>query len=147
MEIVPQAVLFQPVNTIRFYISSNPELSSVFHHPSVVQEVEVETTSIDAYIARNNWQRLDVIKSDIEGYDCAALLGGHEAIKRWRPFIAFEYSYDADPETAGAVFDMLSENGYTLRKLVLKTGSLTTFNWQQGKGDVNVVCFPPERSE
>lgn len=146
VEIVPQAVLVQPANTIRFYISSNPELSSVSHHASVVQEVEVETTSIDAYIARNNWQRLDVIKSDIEGYDCAALLGGRKAIARWRPFIAFEYSYDTDPETAGAVFDMLAENGYTLRMLVLKTGSLTTFDWQQGTGSVNVICFPPGRS-
>ena len=144
VEVVPQAVLAQPASTIRFYISSNPELSSVsYHAASVVQEVEVETTSIDAYIARNNWKRLDVIKSDIEGYDCAALLGGQGAITRWRPFIAFEYSFDTDPETAGAVFDMLAENGYTLRTLVLKTGNLTTFNWQQGAGSVNVICFPP----
>lgn len=146
LDIVPQAVTRAGGASARFYIAANPELSSISPQAHAVQEIEVKTTSIDDYIAQCRWPRLDVIKMDIEGHDCAALLGGNQTIARWRPFIAFEYSYDTDPKTAEAAFDTLAENGYMLRALTLKTGQLGAFDWRQGAGSVNVLCFPPQHS-
>jgi FkbM family methyltransferase len=143
IDIVPQAVTRVGGTTTRFYIAANPELSSITPQSQAEQEIEVKTTSIDEYIAQHQWPRLDVIKMDIEGHDCAALLGACTSIARWRPFIAFEYAYDTDTETARAAFDLLADNGYTLQALTLKTGQLGAIDWRQGAGSKDVICVPP----
>jgi FkbM family methyltransferase len=47
----------------------------------------VEIMTIDGL----NLDRLDFIKLDVEGYECAALAGGIETIKKYRPYIWVEF--------------------------------------------------------
>jgi len=52
--------------------------------------------------------RLDFIKLDVEGYECAALAGGIETIKKYRPYIWVEFfitGADAIKRTLAAVPD------------------------------------------
>ena len=47
----------------------------------------VEIMTIDGF----NLDRLDFIKLDVEGYECAALLGGAQTIQKYRPYIWVEF--------------------------------------------------------
>jgi FkbM family methyltransferase len=49
---------------------------------------EVDVVAIDDM----NLRRLDFLKLDIEGYECEALRGGIETIKKYRPWIWIEYN-------------------------------------------------------
>ena len=45
---------------------------------------EVETTTLDAYLARMRLDRVDLLKADVEGSECALLLGARESLRSRR---------------------------------------------------------------
>jgi hypothetical protein len=113
-------------------------LSSLDDPTNAQQVIEVETVTLDDYLA--GWPRLDVIKLDIEGYDCQALLGARHSLEKFRPVITFEYSGTADA-AAEEVFHLLDNLGYTLYGLVLRTGAVQPIDWRS-PGHYNVLCLP-----
>lgn len=152
IDIVPKAVA-QQVGTTEFYLATEPEKSGISPVVDItpIQKIEVETISLDAYVASQKWPRVDIIKIDVEGYDCQALLGAKEIITRFHPVITFEFSYSTDPSLAAAAFELLLSSGYTLRRIVHRSGftlgKLTDFNWQQQADEealIDVLSLPAD---
>jgi FkbM family methyltransferase len=51
-------------------------------------KLEVKTISIDDWMKKNNIQKIDFIKMDIEGAEINALLGAKETLKKYKPKLA-----------------------------------------------------------
>jgi len=108
----------------------------------VQERIPVQTVTLDDFVAEQRWPRLDVIKSDIEGSDCRALLGARETIGRFRPFIVFELWRDTPPDCLEAVRKLLQDECYRLQLLHL-SGKRVPFDWQPlTTHHVDVLCFP-----
>ena len=144
IEQIHAAVHNQP-GDIEFLIAHQPGQSSIHAHmvKDMLQEkITVPAIVIDDLIAEKGWDRLDVIKVDIEGNDCTALLGARQAIARFKPFIAFEW-HESDPDIIAAVQDFLTNLGYRFEYLMM-SGERGPFHWKRN-GDrlFDVLCFPP----
>ncbi|MFQ3647024.1 MAG: FkbM family methyltransferase [Anaerolineae bacterium] len=108
----------------------------------VQEHISVQTITLDDFIAEQRWPRLDVVKSDIEGSDCQALLGAREAIRRFRPHIVFELWRDTSPEWQEEARKLLQDHCYELQVLHL-SGKREPFNWQPFTNHhLDVLCFP-----
>jgi FkbM family methyltransferase len=143
VDIAGEAVHDQ-TGVITFYVSDSHGKSSV-HAEQVTrpsQTLVVQAITIDDYIRQHGWRQLDVIKLDIEGNDCYALLGASESLRRFRPFIVFEYWYNTPSDVATAAFDLLDTLNYSLSCLLLD-GRQTPFSREtRSDGHVDVVCLP-----
>lgn len=106
------------------------------------EHIPVQTVKLDDFVAEQRWPRLDVIKSDIEGSDCRALLGAQEIISRFRPFIVFELWRDTPRECLEEVRNLFQDQDYRLQLLHL-SGKRVPFDWQPlTTHHVDVLCFP-----
>src|SRR5918994_2526127 len=105
------------------HAEDNNQGNASFHRaPSSSSDiVEVETTTIDALVAEVGLSDLRLIKMDLEGEDCAALLGARETLRRWRPMLAFEHHRDlwaTAGHTLASATDFLSDElGYHITSL------------------------------
>ncbi|NDJ77940.1 MAG: FkbM family methyltransferase, partial [Chloroflexi bacterium] len=105
------AVVAQPVHsqaeTLTFYISASPGKSSIHsaHVAAPTETLTLQAITLDAYLHQHDWPRLDVVKMDIEGNDCNALLGARETLARFRPVIVFEYWFSTPDTITQQVFD------------------------------------------
>lgn len=128
-----------------FYVAAQPGKSSLVAAmvAQPLQRLVVETVTLDDFLRERGWPRLDVIKIDVEGNDCRVLLGGREALARFRPFVAFEYHYGTAPEVAGAAAELLGGLGYALWGLRLN-GERFPFAWEAGGplDHVDVLAWP-----
>lgn len=79
------------------------------------REIEVATTTLDALVAAEGLERLDVIKCDVEGAELLVLAGANDVLERLRPILILEADdlhqrrYDA---TAQDVVDAVVRHGY-----------------------------------
>jgi FkbM family methyltransferase len=145
VEVVPQAV-HDTAGVLTFYVAAAAGKSSVLqsHVPQPIQTLTVDTITVDEFIESRGWPRLDVIKMDIEGNDCRALLSARQSITKYRPFVVFEYWYSTPADITEAVVRMFEDAGYTLC-LLQPDGKQMPFVWQQRQNDrrnVDVVCIP-----
>lgn len=137
------------IEPVSFTIMTDPGKSSIHasgSSPQALETLALEATTIDATLDQSGWQRLDVIKIDIEGNDCNALLGGRQSLAHFRPFIVFEYWYSTPPEVARSAFDLLDSLGYTLRGL-LPNGREVPFDWlnpagQEARRHIDIIAEP-----
>jgi len=145
-------VIEQPVDRqagpVTFYVSASPGKSSLVAERAgqAVAHLALEATTIDAIVTARAWPRLDVIKIDIEGSDCNALLGARESLARFRPVIVFEYSFATPREIAAETFDLLRQLGYTCQTLEHRRRH-AAFDWQltpaqAGSDHVDVIALP-----
>lgn len=51
---------------------------------------DIKITTLDHFVERNRISRIDLIKVDVEGSECALLEGARETIRRFRPRIVIE---------------------------------------------------------
>lgn len=145
--VIQKAVHSQSGN-VTFFIHPSPGKSSIDpqHVPHPVEQITVQAITIDEFIVRENWERLDVIKLDIEGADCYALLGAQNSLGRFRPFMVFEYWYNTPSTISDTVFSMLSSLNYNLQTLS-SGGKLLPFNRHDSEeGHVDVICVPPDHN-
>jgi FkbM family methyltransferase len=146
IDLVAKAIHLE-INKVPFFISQDPVLSSMKPSEIDLEQIMVDTISIDAYMRDVGWNRLDVIKLDIEGSDCNALLGGKETLERFKPFVVFEYQQDTPEAIAHSAFELLKKIGYDVQGLILRTGQVISFDRQelrsQGIKHINVICIPP----
>ena len=116
-------VVDQPIHRqaepVTFHVSASPGKSSIhaWQVADPVQTLHLTTTTIDAYLNTQNWPRLDVIKLDIEGNDCNALLGASDSLARFHPFIIFEYWCSTPADVADEAFSLLDGLSYKLFSL------------------------------
>jgi FkbM family methyltransferase len=111
---------------VRFHVSDSDGKSSLLSGQAgqVLETITVPAVSVDDYMAASGWPRLDVIKCDIEGYDVIALAGAAETIRRFRPFICFEYHATSNVRAALHLLDVLLNAGYSLNMLTMRGARL-----------------------
>ena len=64
----------------------------------------IETTTLDDFVRENNLERVDFIKSDIEGFERKLLAGAQETLRRFAPKLALcTYHLPDDPEVMEAL--------------------------------------------
>lgn len=145
VEIVEKAAHDVAQKQMRFYLSAYSGKSSLYSDLTrkTVEEIEVETMTIDSYVAQSGWSRVDVIKIDVEGNDLHVLLGGSDTIQRYKPFVVFEYKPLSSKDLEEQVASLLKSSGYRLEYLLLN-GKHHTFDWHVPNNlpNVDVLCFP-----
>lgn len=150
VDVVPQPAHSQ-AETLTFYVSSSPGKSSIHntHVAAPVQALTLQAITLDAYLQQQDWPRLDVIKLDIEGNDCSALLGARASLERFRPVIAFEYWLNTPESVARQAFDLLDSLGYVWRQLQ-RNGQQTPFKWEHtipSSSHIDIVVLPDKIQE
>lgn len=147
MDLVEQPV-HRRAGPVTFYVSSSPGKSSLVaaQVPAPVERLTLDAIALDDYLSAKAWPRLDVIKIDIEGNDCNALLGAQASLERFRPAIVFEYGFGTPRELAAETFDLLDRLGYTCQTLE-RRGGRAPFDWQlstaqAGADHVDVIALP-----
>lgn len=145
LQIRTRAVFEMGGQMLTFYISKHLGKSSLdaTMAGTTEREIEIETIAIDDFIDAQGWPRLDVIKCDIEGADAPALLGAQATIRRFRPFIAFEFSDTTSSDLIERLRTMFAEANYQLEMLYI-SGVRQPFDWQVPAplDHVDVLCTP-----
>jgi FkbM family methyltransferase len=84
---------------------------------------QVETTTLDQFVLKDNHAPPAFIKIDIEGAESAALRGGHETIARYRPVLLIEMHNPTEDRAVGAFLKALGyravrvENGEAVKNM------------------------------
>lgn len=77
--------------------------------------------SLDSYVERLGLARLDLIKIDVDGFECEVLDGAVDTLRRFRPRLIMEICpYALDERQAGNVerlCDLISRAGYVLKDM------------------------------
>jgi FkbM family methyltransferase len=55
------------------------------------QRTRINVTTLDAYVSRNEIEKIDFVKVDVEGYELNVLEGAWQSIQRWRPHMILEH--------------------------------------------------------
>lgn len=78
--------------TSQFYIRGAFNLSSMtLESNGVIETREVKVQKIDTLIEQLALPKLDLVRMDIEGYEAAALEGGIDSLRRFRPRLLIEW--------------------------------------------------------
>jgi FkbM family methyltransferase len=96
---------------------SDPGLSKLLSGEKASSNVyyEVEVCRLDDILK----SRIDLLKLDIEGNELAALKGGKDLIRKWRPSILFEFGMEYDKSLSRReLFDLLTDEGYSVYTFV-----------------------------
>jgi len=145
LQIHNRAVFEASGQLLTFYISKHLGKSSLnaAMAGTTEREIKIETIAIDDFIDAQGWPRLDLIKCDIEGADAHALLGAQATIRRFRPFIAFEFSDTTAGDLIERLRRMFAQTNYRLELLPM-TGVRQPFDWHVPAplDHVDVLCTP-----
>ncbi|NNF02121.1 MAG: FkbM family methyltransferase [Bacteroidia bacterium] len=80
------------------------------------KKIEVEQTSLDSYIDRNNVHKINAIKIDVEGQELNVLKGARLLIAKFKPMILIECFINA--ENRQALKDFVVDNNYFVYVIV-----------------------------
>jgi FkbM family methyltransferase len=106
VEVLPYA-LAQSEGTVNFYAPKADDAESgngyVVTDGAKEQRgiIAVETRRLDAIVSMAQFERLDLIKIDVEGFEWPVLRGGEQSIARFRPHIVFEYNREYSSRGGG----------------------------------------------
>jgi FkbM family methyltransferase len=69
----------------------NQGISSLYPHPELTIKIPVDIQTVDSIMEARKYDRLDFVKIDAQGNDYKVLLGGAESIRKYKPYVVFEY--------------------------------------------------------
>jgi FkbM family methyltransferase len=81
------------LGSLKFAISSFSNWSRVNvskRKDDIVEEIDVETSTVDVLVSELGLRRLDLVRMDLEGYEEEVIRGMREAIDKFRPAICME---------------------------------------------------------
>ena len=99
------------------------------HHKVDYEKVPVKIKPLDSY----NFQNVDIIKIDVEGFEYDVLLGATQTIDNWKPVVQVEMVYGQPHRFGHSVHDIIKyfdERGY---KMTLCDGTVLPMEWVQKK--------------
>jgi hypothetical protein len=118
-------------------------------HISDAGEFAVDVSTVDEMSDSLQLQRLDFIKSDVEGYECEVLKGGSRTFQRFRPVILVEVNatmLSAFGATSSELASLLRGWSYDLYIVGRQGLAALSAESSQGYQDFfNVLAFPSER--
>lgn len=118
IEIVPMA-LSDSEGVASLFHTGGPTTFNVAAGDSHDRET-IATTTLDAWSARSQLERIDVMKIDVEGHETSVFLGGRSTLSTHRPIIMFEVSRNAlqrGGRTFESSWNSLAEIGYQMYRL------------------------------
>ena len=106
----------------------------------------VESTTLDEIVEKNNIEKLDLIKIDIEGYEMHALRGAIRVLKRFRPILFVEIGYTRlikNKTSPNELVKLLEDLGYSISQAETdeKITSSHDFSYLQNNG-FDLVAMP-----
>ena len=113
------------------------------------ETVEVDLTTLDSFVTRREIGRVDVMKLDIEGAECAAIDGATNVLRTLRPTLILEVvsaALRANGSTPEDLEQRLRTARYALYEIDEETATLKALPRLAGFDEQNVVALPAERS-
>lgn len=104
---------------------------------------EKETITLDDYAVKNNLERIDLIKIDIEGNELNTLKGMQKVLERDKPIIFIEVINEHLAKfgsSAHEVYAFLGSLGYKAFELVAANNLKPIKNWQEGEMVIFKFC-------
>lgn len=119
---VEQLCLSSRPGTVAFYLVGPCQGRNSLYQADkdLVQRIEVQTDTVDAYCAGHGIGRVDLTKVDTEGHDYEVMLGAKALLEAGRvSVLQFEYNYRwvFARRFLKDVFDLVTESAYIIGKL------------------------------
>jgi FkbM family methyltransferase len=107
---------------------------------------EVETVSIDGFLAERGWPRVDLVKIDVETHEPAVIRGMAETIARFRPFILLEVLHPKQGDEIAAAFAGTDYLMFNLDEEGRRFVPVDQLRHVQGDNWNNLLC-PDEKAD
>lgn len=150
VSVIPTAIGKETADTTLYVVVGKETGCNSLRPPAVAEPTEpvrVPVTSLDAFLSKENLDRVDFIKMDIEGAELAMLEGAQGMLANHpRPVILTEM---ADSRTrawgykASAIYDFLNARGFHWFEIT--QGGTLRAGARMEAFDGNLVAFPEER--
>ena len=122
-----QKGLWSKNNFIGFYEAGTVG-SSIFYEGKNSVKKKIEVTSIDEFVRKNDIQKLDFIKMDIEGAEIEAVRGARETIKNLKPSFAIaSYHLVSGEYTYKKIEEFFAEVEYPYHTIFYNDGEIITY--------------------
>ncbi len=154
VKIVGKAVGEQAGKAVLYGAAEGSTLGSLLdrsvHRQEAAKNVEVEVTTLAAYMAGQRVGRVDLLKLDVEGYELAALRGLGDALNP-KCVAAIQFEYGGTAMDAGVtlrqLYQLLAARGYVVAKLLPAGLAVRDYaEWMECYAYANYVAIAPEES-
>lgn len=84
-------------------------------HPRLTNAIQIQTTTLDAFVRDNNIEHIDLIKMDVQGAEAWVVEGGTNTLRRLKPELLLEVSpYDLRSfgKTSADLLQLVESLGY-----------------------------------
>lgn len=79
-----------------------------------------ESRTLDSVVFSLNLSRVDLIKLDIDGFECRMMRGASDVLTRWHPVLVMElapYALEEQGASLHELIELLKSHGYALFEL------------------------------
>ncbi|WP_430408547.1 FkbM family methyltransferase [Kordia sp.] len=115
-------------NTKLAFFEAGSVSSSIHYKPENAKAILKDAITIDSFQKRENLDRLDFIKMDIEGAEIEAMDGLVEILKKYQPnFAIASYHWVNEEQTYKKVEAFFEEKNYPYKTVFYKDGEIITF--------------------
>lgn len=119
--------LWDKDDTLEFYESGTVG-SSIFYEDSNAKKIEIEVTSIDAFVELHGLKHLDFVKMDIEGAEIQAVVGAEKTIGSFRPDFAIASYHIVDGQPTYLALEAYFEKiDYPFKTEFFDDGEIITY--------------------
>ena len=122
------------------------------HGGRLMYTMGAQTCSVDQYVREAGIRRLDLIKIDVDGYECAVLRGAHSTLTSLRPPIVMEFvpyllqEAEASVEELCEILRRYRYHLYTASKgQMLPVAVERLKRFLPDGASINVLCVPSEK--
>lgn len=105
--------------------------------------ITVQARSLDSWVAENELEKVDLLKTDAEGHETEVLAGARQTIERFRPVIFFESIFlQSTPAAADELLTWFKQLGYVVVGSAYPYAYVTD---HRGPFPMDLIACPSER--
>lgn len=142
--LLPSPALYSSWNLVATQHSRHPK-----HCGQLMDTAGASVRRLDTYTDQLKLARIDFIKIDVDGNECAVLKGAQRILARYRPKILMEfmpYGLEENGHSLKELMDLLKSAGYGIfsvpRLFPLPENSKVLNNMISDGSSINVLCLP-----